>query len=57
MCLILQETCCSSLILKPWRLDQEISEEKLFIKAGQIAWHLQTDSSTAAQHLSTPVDR
>ena len=57
MCLILQETCCSSLILKPWRLDQEISEEKLFIKAGQIARHLQTDSSTAAQHLSTPVDR
>ena len=46
MCLILQKTCCSSLILKPWRLDQEISEEKLFIKAGQITRHLRTDSST-----------
>ena len=34
MCLILQETCCSSLVLKPWRLDQETSEEKLFIKDG-----------------------
>ena len=28
MCLILQETCCSSLVLKPWRLDQETSERK-----------------------------
>ena len=46
MCLILQETCYSSLVLKPWRLDQEISEEKLFTKAGQIAWHLRIDSST-----------
>ena len=46
MCLILQETCCSSLVLKPWRLDQETSEEKLFIKVGQIARHLRTDSST-----------
>ena len=34
MCLILQETRCSSLVLKPWRLDQETSEEKLFIKVG-----------------------
>ena len=49
MCLILQETCCSSLVLKPWRLDQETSEEKLFIKAGQIAQHLRTDSSTATR--------
>ena len=40
MCLIHQETCCSSLVLKPWRLDQETSEEKLFIKVGQIARHL-----------------
>ena len=60
MCLILQETCCSSLVLMPWRLDQETSEEKLFIKVGQIAWHLRTDSSTAARHLrtdnSTPPD-
>ena len=46
MCLILQETCCSSLVLKLWRLDQEISEEKLFTKARQIARHLRTDSST-----------
>ena len=36
MCLIIQEICCSSQVLKPWRLDQEISEEGLFIKAGQI---------------------
>ena len=48
MCLILQETCCSSLVLKPWRLDQETSEEKMFIKAEQIACHLQIDSSTTA---------
>ena len=34
MCLILQETCCSSQVFKSWRLDQKISEEKLFIKAG-----------------------
>ena len=53
MFLILQETCCSSLVLKPWRLDQETSEEKLFTKVGQIARHLRTDSSTAAWHLST----
>ena len=53
ICLILQEICCSSLVLKLWRLDQETSEEKLFIKARQIAWHLRTDSSITAQHLST----
>ena len=35
MGLRLQETCCSSQVLKPWRLDQETSEEKLFIKARQ----------------------
>ena len=46
MCLILQETCCSSLVLKPWILDQETSEEKLFTKARQIAQQLRTDSST-----------
>ena len=40
MCLIFQETCCSSLVLKPWRLDQETSEEKLFTKAKQIARQL-----------------
>ena len=51
MCLILQETSCSSLVLKPWRLDQETSEEKLFIKVGQIAQHLRTDSSTATRWL------
>ena len=60
MCLILQETCYSSLVLKPWKLDQETSEEKFFIKAKQIAWHLRTDSSIAAQHLRidslTPLD-
>ena len=44
MSLVLQETCCSSLVLKPWRLDQETSEEKLFIKTGQIARQLPTDS-------------
>ena len=53
MCLILQETCCSSLVLKPWRLDQETNEEKLFIKAGQIARHLWTDSLIASRHLLT----
>ena len=36
MGLVLQETCCSSQALKPWRLDQETSEEKLFIKTRQI---------------------
>ena len=35
MDLRLQETCCSSQVLKPWRFDQEISEEVLFIKAQQ----------------------
>ena len=57
MCLIRQETCCSSIVLKPWRLDQETSEEKLFIKAGHIAQHLWTDSSTTAWHLLTAVNR
>ena len=52
MCLTLQETCCSSLVLKPWRLDQETSEEKLFIKVWQIARQLRIDSSTASRHLS-----
>ena len=33
-------------------MDQETSEEKLFIKAGQIARHLQTDSSTATQQIA-----
>ena len=45
MCLILQETCCSSLVLKPWKLDQQTSEEKIFTKAEQIARHLWTDNS------------
>ena len=63
MCLILQETCCSSLVLKqetccstlvlkPWRLDQETSEEKLFTKVRQISRQLRTDSSTAAQQIA-----
>ena len=52
MCLILQEICCSSLVLKPWRLDQETSEEKLFTKAGQIAQYLWTDSSTVARQIA-----
>ena len=30
-----QETCCSSQVLKPWRSDQETSEEKPFIEARQ----------------------
>ena len=33
----LQETCCSSQVLKPWRSDQETNEEKLFTKARQKA--------------------
>ena len=52
MCLILQETCCSNLVLKPWRLDQETSEKKLFTKTEQIARHLQTDSSTASRQIA-----
>ena len=54
MGLVLQETC-SSQVLKPWRLDQETSEEKLFIKADRfpidsltdISIEVSTDSSTA----------
>ena len=34
MSLVLQEIYCSSQVLKPWRLDEETDEEKLFIKAG-----------------------
>ena len=52
MCLILQETCCLSLVLKPWSLDQEASEEKLFTKTRQIARHLWTDSSTATRQIA-----
>ena len=52
MYLILRETCCSNLVLKPWRLNQETSEEKLFTKTGQIAQHLQTNSLTAAQQIT-----
>ena len=40
MGLVLQETCCSSQVLKTWRLVQETSEEKLFIKSRQIARQL-----------------
>ena len=36
MGLVLQETCCSSQVLKTWRLVQETNEEKLFIKSRQI---------------------
>ena len=38
MSLRLQETCCSSQVLKSWRFDQERSEEELFIKAQQKSW-------------------
>jgi len=34
--LVLKETCFSTQVLKPSRLDQETSEKKLFIKAQQI---------------------
>ena len=37
MSLRFQETCCSSQVLKSWRLDQEKSEEVLFIKTRQIS--------------------
>ena len=37
MGLVLQETCCSSPVLKTWKLVQETSEEKLFTKSQQIA--------------------
>ena len=36
MGLVLQETYYSSQVLKTWRLVQETSEEKLFIKSQQI---------------------
>ena len=36
MGLVLQETCCSSQVLKTWKFVQETSEEKLFIKSQQI---------------------
>ena len=29
MGLVLQEICCSSHVLSPWRLDQETSEKKV----------------------------
>ena len=35
MGLVLQETCCSSQVLKPWKSGQETNEEKLFIKSRQ----------------------
>ena len=35
MSLKLQKTYCSSQVLKPWRSDQETSEEELFIKSQQ----------------------
>ena len=37
MGLVLQEICCSSQVLKTWRLVYETSEEKLFIKSSYIA--------------------
>ena len=52
MCLIVLERCYSSLVLKPWRLDKETSEEKLITKAGQVARHLRTDSSTPAWQIA-----
>ena len=33
----LQETCPNQ-VLKPWRSEQEISEENLFIKSRQQSW-------------------
>ena len=36
MGLVLHETCCSSQVLKTWRLVQETSEENMFIKSRQI---------------------
>ena len=44
MGLVLQETCCSRQVLKPWKLDQETSEEKLFIKARQKLDKISTDN-------------
>ena len=52
MCLMHQETCCSSLVLKPWKLDQETSEKKPFTKTGQIARQLRIDSSTTARQIA-----
>ena len=46
MCLIVPERCCSSLVLKLWRLDQETSEEKLFTKARWVARRLRIDNLT-----------
>ena len=38
MGLRLQETYCSSQVLKPWKSDQETSEEELFIKVRRQSW-------------------
>ena len=42
MGLVLQETCCSSQLLKTWRLIQETSEEELFSKSQQVAQQMTT---------------
>ena len=55
MGLRLQETFCSSQVLKPWRSNQETSEEELFIKAQQNPFYwdltLKLDRSST-QHVS-----
>ena len=40
MGLVLQESCCLSKVLKTWRLIEETSEKKLFIKSWWIAWQI-----------------
>ena len=40
MGLVLQKICCPSHVIKIWKLVQETSKEKLFIKSRQIAWQM-----------------
>ena len=52
MGLVLKEICCSSQVLKTWRLVQEINEEKLFIKSWLIA-----RQKSAIERLNVKLDR
>ena len=52
MSLVLQETCYSSQVLKPWRSDHETSEEVLFIKARQ-----KSEQNPFYQELMLKLDR
>ena len=63
MGLRLQETCYSCQMLKPWRSEQETSEEELFIKVRQKSWQnpfyrdlmLKLDTSCICRELQNQV--